>query len=596
MNGIDIDYALESLVPESAMHLKDFYLREGETFQDGFARAAWAYSDDVDMANEIYLDVAKRKWAMFASPILSNAPLDGEHPRSQPISCFLGYVPDTRKGLVQHQDELAFLSMSGGGVGGHLSSVRSVGEKSVGVIPHLRVSDAAVSAYRQGKTRKGSYAAYLDISHPDILEFIAARSPTGGDIRRKCFEVNLAVNLTDKFMEAVLAGNDWDLVCPHTGNVVDTVDARQLFDMVIDTRFRTGEPYITFIDTANRWMPAVQKALGLRINGSNLCNEIYLATNKDRTAVCCLSSFNLAKFDEFKNDPNFVYRWAKFLDNVLQSFIDTASDEVAKAKYSAMRERSIGLGTMGLHTYFQERLIDVDSYEAQLHNKMIYKHLYEKGTQANKALGQERGEAPDMEGTGLRFAHVFAIAPNANSALLMGVSPSIEMYRSNAHTNMNRGGKALFVNDLLVEHIKEHTPGENMLIGLGKSAEGWLQGQIDRLILNKGSCQDFPYLSDEVKAAFKTAFEAKQRSVIKLAADRQPYICQGQSVNLYYPYGTDRNVVLKDHIMAWKWGLKGLYYMRSEAGFTGDKISEQVQTDKLKDYEQEDDECTACHA
>lgn len=575
--------------------LSGFYKEEHESYQAGFARPALAYSDSPEMAKEIYLDVTKRQWAMFSSPILSNSPEPGERHKAMPISCFLGMVPDTKEGLVDHQAELANLSMAGGGYGGHWRLVRANSEKSVGVMPHVKVSDAGVEAFRQGKTRKGSYAAYLDVSHPDILEFLHMRTPTGGDINRKCFNIHHAINLTDKFMEAVIDGDDWRLACPHSDKVTDSLDARDLFTWIIETRFRTGEPYLNWIDTANRHLPAALKALGLEIHGSNLCNEIHLPTSPDRTAVCCLSSVNLEKYDEWKDDPDFIYRWVRFLDNVLTAFIDEAPDEISRARYSAMRERSIGIGAMGFHAYLQSKRIPWESFEARMHNKAMFKHINAKAIEATEALARERGEAPDMKGTGRRNAHVLAIAPNANSGLLLNTSPSIELLRSNAYSQMTRAGTHLVVNDKLKSIIREHTPAATMLMALGQTVEDWVEKQVQSIVLHKGSCQHLEYLSEEVRKVFRTAFETDARWTIIHAADRQPFICQGQSVNVYYPYGSDINKVMADHILAWSSGLKGLYYLRTESGFSGDKVSEKVKRDALKDHEpNEEQECVAC--
>lgn len=596
-HGIQIDPSDEEGLTEIARDLlAGFYKDSSVSNLVAFARPALAYSDSPEMAQEIYDDVAKRQWAMYSSPILSNAPEQGQKTKSQPISCFLSMVPDTKEGLVSHQQELADLSMAGGGVGGHWRLVRSASEKSVGVMPHNKVADSAVEAFRQGKTRKGSYAAYLDVSHPDILEFLAMRTPTGGDINRKCFNIHHAINLTDEFMRSVISGAEWDLICPHTKRVTDTVDARELFEWIIDTRFRTGEPYLNWIDTANRYLPEALKALGLEIHGSNLCNEIHLPTSPDRTAVCCLSSVNLEKYDEWKHDPDFIYRWVRFLDNVLTSFIENAPDSMSRAKFSAMRERSIGLGAMGFHAYLQSKLIPWESFEARMHNKAMFKHIKTMADKATFELADERGEAPDMQGTGRRNAHLLAIAPNANSGLLIGTSPSIELLRSNGYSQMTRAGTHLAVNDKLVKHIRDHAPRE-MLSFLSTTVDEWVDKQIQEVILNDGSCQNLGYLPQEIRDVFKTAFETDPRWTIIHAADRQPFLCQGQSVNLYYPFGSDKSKVMADHIYAWAAGLKGLYYLRTESGFSGDKVSSQMERKALKDAEpkpNDEEVCEAC--
>lgn len=574
--------------------LSGFYIGEDEPYQAALARPALAFSDSPEMAQDILDDVSKQ-WAMYSSPILSNAPMPGEETKAMPISCFLSYVGDNKKSLVDHLDEMAWLSMMGGGVGGHWSAVRTVDEKSVGVLPHNKVIDSAVEAFRQGKTRKGSYAGYLDVSHPDILEFLYMRSPTGGDVNRKCFNIHHAVNLTDEFMGACINNDEWSLRCPHGGHVTDTLSARDLFGWILDTRFRTGEPYLNFIDTANRALPRALKALGLEVHGSNLCNEIHLPTSESRTAVCCLSSVNLEKYEEWKHDPDFIYRWVRFLDNVLTFFIENAPDEMARARYSAQRERSIGLGAMGFHAYLQSKFIPWESFEAQLHNKVMFRHISAEADRATVALAAERGEAPDMRGTGRRNAHLLAIAPNANSGLLCGTSPSIEALRSNAFTQSTRAGSHLVKNKHLDAVIRAHSPSDAMLLTVGKSKDDWVEEQWQSVVLNEGSCQHLIYLTDHEKKVFRTAFETDPEWSVDHAADRQPYICQGQSVNLYFPFGSDRNKVLKTHIKAWQRGLKGLYYLRTQSGFTGDKVSETLQRNALKDHQPtEEEECAAC--
>ena len=556
--------------------LHKYYLREGETPQEGFARAAEAFSfGDDKLAQAIYEDVSKG-WAMFSSPILSNAPRAGEKPKAMPISCFLAYVPDTREGIVDHQSEIAWLSMLGGGVGGHWSDVRAVSDKSVGPIPHIKIADSAMEGFRQGRTRKGSYAAYLDISHPDVLEFIQMRTPTGGDINRKCFNIHHAVNITDEFMEAVYNGDLWTFKCPHSGRPIDSIDARELFQLILETRFRTGEPYINFIDTANKHLPEAQKRLGLEIHGSNLCNEIHLPTDAQRTAVCCLSSVNLEKWDEWKDDPGFIRRWVRFLDNVLEFFIKHAPSVQHKAVFSAQRERAIGLGAMGWHYLLQKKNIPFESALAVSLNKKIFAHIKEQAEAETFDLAKERGEAPDMEGTGRRNSHLLAIAPNANSGLICGTSPSIEPLRSNAYTTRTRAGTHLFKNKYL----------EEVLAKYGKNDDAtWLS-----IIHNSGSVQHLDFLPQWEKDVFKTATEIDQTWVVQHAADRQEFICQGQSVNLYFPYGADKNYVKDVHLLAHKKQLKGLYYLRTSAGFSGDKVGAKIERVALRDGE----ECVAC--
>jgi len=559
--------------------LRGFYLREGETIQEAFARPALAFCEgDKAFAQAIYDDVS-RGWAMYSSPILSNAPAPGDAAKAMPISCFLSFVPDSREGLVDHQSELAWLSMLGGGVGGHWSAIRAVSDKSVGPIPHMKIADSAVEGFRQGRTRKGSYAAYLDISHPDVVEFMHIRLPTGGDVNRKCFNIHHAINITDDFMRRVFAGDSWDLTCPHSGKVVETVDARELWQSILDTRFRTGEPYLNFIDTANRALPEVQRNAGLRIHGSNLCNEIHLPTDERRTAVCCLSSVNLELYDEWKHDPEFIKRWVRFLDNVLTFFIENAPEAMAKAVYSAAQERAIGLGAMGFHSLLQAKGLPWESAIAAGLNMRIFRYIKEKAVEASQILSCEKGSAPDMVTTGRRNSHLLAIAPNANSGLICGTSPSIEPLRSNAFTQRTRAGSHLVKNP----HLKA------VLATYGKDDDETWQS----IILNNGSVQHLDFLTEWEKDVFKTAFEIDQSWVVEHAADRQEFICQGQSVNLYFPFGAQKSYVNKVHLSAWQKGLKGLYYLRTTAGFTGDKVSQKVERIALKDAANEE-ECLAC--
>ena len=580
-NGITIDGSRTSnLSPLAIDLLEKYYVLEGETIQEAFARPALAFCNgDLELAQGIYDDVSKQ-WAMYSSPILSNAPRLGEKAKAMPISCFLSYLDDTREGLVDHQVELAWLSMLGGGVGGHWSDIRSTGEKSVGVMPHLKIADSAVEGFRQGRTRKGSYAAYLDVSHPDMLEFLNVRLPTGGDVNRKCFNVHHAINITDTFMDAVFNGNDWSLVCPHSGRETESVNARELWEAILETRSKTGEPYLNFIDTANRSLPEAQKELGLKINGSNLCNEIHLATDAERSAVCCLSSVNLENYFEWRDDPKFIERWVTFLDNVLTYFIENAPSVMHRAIYSAERERAIGLGAMGFHSMLQSKSISWESPMAISLNRKIFTHIKAKALEASYALGTRRGEAPDMVGTGLRNSHLLAIAPNANSGLICGTSPSIEPLRSNAFTQRTRAGAHLVQN----EHLRK------LLDGYGKDTpEVW-----QSILLNNGSVQHLDFLDEYEKEIYKTAFEIDQRWVVQHAADRQVHICQGQSVNLYFPFGSQRSYVNEVHLKAYKDGLKGLYYLRTTAGFSGDKVSIKASRVALKDFNTKEEECMAC--
>jgi len=393
---LKIDTKRDNLLSAHGRKLvEDFYLVEGETSaQQAYERASIAYSGgEQDLAQRIY-DAASKGWFMFSSPILSNAPKQGQTAKALPISCFLGYVEDTVEGLIEHHAETAWLSVKGGGVGGHWSDVRGITNKSVGVMPMLKVTDGQMTAYKQGETRKGSYAAYLDIDHPDIIEFINFKVATGGDIHRKCFNLFNAVNVTDKFMKAVEDDLDWDLICPNKKEVVNTMKARKVWQSVLEARFRTGSPYINFIDTANKALPEFQKRMGLKIHGSNLCNEIHLATDKDRTAVCCLSSVNLEKYDEWK-DTTMVADLVTFLDNVLTGFIENAPDSFSKATYSAYKERSIGIGAMGFHSYLHSKGIAWESWEATSENYKMFKRIQKEAIVQSILLGQEKGYAPD---------------------------------------------------------------------------------------------------------------------------------------------------------------------------------------------------------
>jgi len=410
--GITIDRSKDKNMSGQARELvKGYYLRGKEKSpQEAYARACVAYSnEDLELAQRLY-DAVSNGWFMFSSPILSNAPSQGDDTKGLPISCFLSYIPDTLDGLISHQSELAWLSVKGGGVGGHWGDVRPVSDKAPGPIPFIKVSDSAMTAYKQGKTRKGSYAAYTNISHPDIMEFINLRMPTGGDANRKCFNINNAVNITDDFMDSVLSDSEWDLCDPNDSSVRDTVKARDLWCRLLEVRFRTGEPYLNFIDEANRKLPKALKEHGLEIKGSNLCNEIHLPTNENRTAVCCLSSVNLERFEEWKTS-SLVGDLIVMLDNVLQCFIDGAPDEMSKAIHSAVRERSLGLGAMGFHSYLQSKNIPWESALATGKNLQMFTFIKEEAVQATEALADVRGEYLDGIGTGKRNSHLLAVAP-----------------------------------------------------------------------------------------------------------------------------------------------------------------------------------------
>jgi len=576
---VKIDLSRDSLLsPQGLSLMKDYYMLPWEESpQEAYARAAEAYCyGDYELAQRIY-DYASLNWFMFASPVLSNAPSPDGKSTGLPISCFLTYVGDNLESLITHPQEVAWLSVKGGGVGGHWSDVRGISAKAPGPIPFLKVIDSGMNAWKQGRTRKGSYAAYLDVSHPDMAEFVNFKVPTGGDFNRKCFNLFNAVNITDDFMKAVDNGTEWTLRDPHDGSARDTIPARALWQRILEARFRTGSPYLNFIDTANRELPASQKELGLRIHGSNLCNEIHLPTSEERTAVCCLSSVNLQRYDEWK-DTSMVRDLVRFLDNVLQYFIDHAPDELGKAKFSAQRERSLGLGAMGFHGYLQSKGIAWESIQAYGQNYQIFKRIKEQALEETYQLATERGEAPDMEGTGRRNAHLLAIAPNANSSLICNCSASIEPIKSNAYTHRTRAGAHFIKNKALEDVLEAH----------GKNTDAvWKD-----ITASDGSVQHLDFLTEDEKAVFKTAFELDQSKVVEHAAMRQPFLCQGQSVNLFFPAKANRKYIRLVHEKAWKEGLKGLYYLRTSAGVSAEKIGKLVERQALKDFE--DDVCVSC--
>ena len=579
---IAIDYTRNELLSKQAHTLlTEYYCRDGEDPQDAYARAAVAFCKaDYDLAQRIY-DYASKGWFMFSSPILSNAPAPGEKIRGLPISCFLSYVPDTLDGLIGHSTELRWLSVKGGGVGGHWSDIRSVSDVAPSPIPFLKTVDSDMTAYRQGKTRKGSYAAYMDISHPDIIEFINIRVPTGGDPNRKAFNIHNAVNVTDKFMDAVMAGAQWDLRDPNDQSVRDSIPARELWERLLETRFRTGEPYLNFIDEANRHLPPAMKEKGLKINGSNLCNEIHLPTSEDRTAVCCLSSVNLEYYQEWK-DTSMVTDLITMLDNVISFFVEYAPKELRKAVFSATNERSLGLGAMGFHSALQRAGIPWESPMATTYNTEMFTHIKAQAKAATVYLAEERGACPDVEG--VRNSHLLAIAPNANSSIIAGCSASIEPFKSNAFTHRTRVGAHLVQNKYLDKVLQAHN-----------AEPTWVAEQWKSIILHEGSVQHLEWMDEWDKEIFKTAFELDQRWVVDHAATRQPFICQGQSVNLFFPAGTDKAYVNEVHLRAFNKKLKGLYYLRTSAGAKADTVSFKPTRVALKDFAgEDDDECLSC--
>ena len=557
-----IDYSRDELLTDfGKTTLKDRYLLPTEDSpQDGFLRAAKAFSDNDEMAERIY-SYASKLWFMYSTPVLSNA----GSKRGMPISCFLNYVGDSREGLTGHYTENAWLASVGGGIGGYWGHIRSDGtmtsggSQSSGSIPFLHVVDSEILAFSQGKTRRGSYAAYMDISHPEIIEFIEMRKPSGGDIHRKCLNLHHGVNISNEFMQLIdncikepTYDDSWNLVDPHTKKVVRTVSARELWQKILETRVATGEPYVSFIDTINDALPETQKKLGLEVHHSNLCTEITLPTSDNRTAVCCLSSVNLEKYDEWKNDTLFIPDLIRFLDNVLQYFIDNAPEELFRARFSANNERSLGLGAMGFHAYLQSKGIPFESVLAKSLNLKIFKTIKAQAVEESKRLAIKRGEAPDMEGTGMRNAHLLAIAPNASSSIICGTtSPSVEPYRANAYVQKTMSGSFLVKNKYLEKLLEKK--------GINND-ETWTS-----ILANRGSVLHLKELSDYEKDTFKTAIEINQQWVIEHAADRQQYICQGQSINVFVPADVNVKELHDIHMLAWKRKLKTLYYCRSEA-------------------------------
>jgi len=583
---INIEYSRDNFLTESGkIILKDRYLLPTEASpQDAFARAAKTFADDQAHAQRLY-DYASKLWFMFSTPVLSN----GGTTRGLPISCFLNYVDDSREGLADHYTENIWLSSMGGGIGGYWGDVRSqgmatsIGNKTTGVIPFMHVVDSQMTAFHQGATRRGSYASYMDISHPEIIEFIEMRKPTGGDIHRKNLNLHHGVNVSDKFMEAVTEGESWDLIDPHTKQTIKTIDARTLWIKLLETRIATGEPYISFIDTVNEALPESQKKLGLKFNHSNLCSEITLPTAKDRTAVCCLSSVNLEYFDEWKDNPQFIEDIVRMLDNVLETFIKDAPDYMWRAVNSARCERAIGLGAMGLHSYFQKRSISMDSPMAKSINDYTFKHIHNEAQAANKKLGAERGSPADMEGTGLRHSHVIAIAPNASSSVICGgTSPSIEPLRANAFSQKTLSGTFLMKNKYLEKVLLKYDRNNK---------EVWKS-----IVTNGGSVQHLSFLSDADKEVFKTAIEMNQRWLIDLAADRQKYICQSQSLNLFLPPDVDTKTLHGIHLRAWKNKVKTLYYMRSQALKKVENLSSKIERTIRQDFDTDETACAACEA
>jgi len=596
VHGITVDYSRDKLFDELGIkRLKESYMKDDEISpQERFAFVSKAFGSNPEHSQRLY-DYASKHWLSYSTPILSY----GRSSRGLPISCFLPYLHDSAKGLVDCLAEVNWLSMVGGGVGIGVG-IRSSDDKSVGVMPHLRTYDASSLAYRQGSTRRGSYAAYLDINHPDIISFLEMRKPTG-DPNLRTMNLHHGINITDDFMQIIErcmldknADDSWELKDPQSKVVREVVSAKELWQRILDTRMQTGEPYLHFIDASNRGLPDFQKKMGLSVKQSNLCSEIILATDEYRTAVCCLSSGNLEYFDEWKDNELFLHDVAEMLDNVLQYFIDNAPEHVSRAIHSAKRERSIGFGALGFHAYLQKNNLAWESALAKSANYRIFKHIRTKLDEANLALGKTRGEAPDAVGTGQRFAHVMAIAPNASSSIIMGnTSPSVEPYRANAYRQDTLSGSSLNKNKWLDRVIQNYLAGDGETISTNDYNDIW-----SSIIANDGSVQHLTWMDDWNKDVFKTSMEINQRWVIELAADRQQYIDQAQSLNLFFRPDVNVKYLHAVHFQAWKQGLKTLYYCRSEKIGKADKVSKRIEREIIKELNMtaliDGDTCLAC--
>jgi ribonucleoside-diphosphate reductase alpha chain len=574
--------------------LRDRYLLPGESYQDLFARVASAYSDDADHAQRVY-DYISRLWFMPATPVLSN----GGTGRGLPISCYLNSVDDSLEGIVGTWNENVWLASRGGGIGTYWGRVRGIGEpvglngKTSGIIPFVRVMDSLTLAISQGSLRRGSAACYLDVSHPEIEEFLEIRKPSG-DFNRKALNLHHGVLVTDEFMQAVRDGAQFDLKSPKDGSVRGSVDARALFQKLVETRLATGEPYIIFIDAVNKAMPKHHRDLGLKVTTSNLCSEITLPTGRDhlgadRTAVCCLSSLNLETWDEWSKDKRFIEDVMRFLDNVLSDYIARAPDEMARAKYSAERERSVGLGIMGFHSFLQSRNLSFEGAMAKSWNLKIFKHIRAQVDQASMMLAKERGPCPDAADMGVmeRFSCKMAIAPTASISIICGgTSACIEPIPANIYTHKTLSGSFSIKNPYLERLLKEKAKDSQTV---------W-----NSILENGGSVQHLDFLTQEEKDVFKTSFEIDQRWLLELAADRTPFIDQAQSLNLFIPADVDKWDLMMLHFRAWELGIKSLYYLRSKsvqrAGFAGgveaDNTPElrEIKVQSTTDY----DECLAC--
>jgi ribonucleoside-diphosphate reductase alpha chain len=570
---IKIDLTRDALFDSLGLQrLKESYMKDEEVSpQERFAFVSEAFSSNPEHAQRLY-EYSSKHWLSYSTPILSF----GRSKRGLPISCFLNYMDDSAEGLVDNLSETNWLSMLGGGVGVHLG-IRNSDDKSTGVMPHLKMYDASSLAYRQGRTRRGSYAAFLDVSHPDITQFLEMRKPTG-DQNLRTLNLNHGINISDKFMDIIErcmkdpeANDDWELINPANGEVAEVVSAKGLWQKMLDLRMQTGEPYFIFIDTANRALPEWLQAQDLKINGSNLCTEIFLPTSSERTAVCCLSSLNLEYYDDWKDNEQFIPDVMEMLDNVLSYFLNNAPNHIRRAIYSASRERSVGLGALGFHAYLQKNNMPIDGVMAKLTNRDIFSHIQKGCERADNILVLKRGACPDASEFGIqrRFSHHMAIAPNASSSLIMGnTSPSVEPYRANVFRQDTLSGAFVYRNRFLVKRLAE--------LGLDND-DTWAS-----IIANDGSVQHLD-VPEDVKEVFKTAMEIDQRWLVELAADRQVFIDQGQSVNLFFQPNTTIAYLHAVHFMAWKMGLKSLYYLRSDKVRKAEKVGAQVKRQRIEE-------------
>jgi len=576
--------------------LSDRYLGPNESYQDLFARVASTYADNNLHAQRLY-NYISNLWFMPATPVLSN----GGTKRGLPISCFLNEASDSLSGILDLWSENVWLAAKGGGIGSYWGNLRSIGEKigrvgkTSGIIPFIKVMDSLTMAISQGSLRRGSAACYLTIDHPEIEEFIEMRRPTGGDPNRKSLNLHHGVLVTDAFMRAVETDEQWALKSPTDASIQSTISARNLWIRLLTARIETGEPYIIFIDTVNRLIPQHHKLAGLNVKTSNLCSEITLPTGidkegKDRTAVCCLSSLNLEKYDEWKDDKNFINDIMRFLDNILTDFINSAPEQFKDAKYSAMRERSVGLGVMGLHSYFQKNMIPLESVMSKVWNKKIFKNIQEKADQASKDLADERGACPDAAEYNFkeRFSNKTAIAPTASISIICGgASPGVEPVAANSYTHKTLSGSYNVRNRYLKKVLEKHGKNDD---------ETW-----SSITTNQGSISHLDFLTDLEKNVFKTAFELNQNWIVELGADRTPYVSQAQSINLFLPADVHKKELHQIHFQAWKKGLKSLYYCRSKSIQRAENINSGSSTDVTKNvYRKEVDtdpdyeECLSC--